>query len=248
MVLKTFTYTKPNNVCFANNREFWKKGCRNTADKTQFTLQTNKTSECWKPWQEGSKSNAANYSLWVETYIFWKSSSQNAHPLTKPPVTLCLKCESRFQPGEGPSRGPLRDYEPSDGFFWSTTSNITMNLTSGLPSTSSSWWGWSYRSCCPAAPAATPGCSSASWSPSSSPRWRDLPCLSTRTWASASGSGKYECEYTKGKMDVKWKSIHLLETPSLLLSLYHNITNERSLPVVYSANTITITPARANTH
>ena len=126
--------------------------------------------------------------------------------------------------------------------------NITMNLTSGLPSTSSSWWGWSYRSCCPAAPAATPGCSSASWSPSSSPRWRDLPCLSTRTWASASGSGKYECEYTKGKMDVKWKSIHLLETPSLLLSLYHNITNERSLPVVYSANTTTITPARANTH
>ena len=36
-----FTYTKPNNVCFANNKEFWKKGCRNTADKTQFTLQTN---------------------------------------------------------------------------------------------------------------------------------------------------------------------------------------------------------------
>ena len=40
-----------------------------------------KTSECWKPWQEGSKSNAANYSLWVENYIFWKSSSQKAHPL-----------------------------------------------------------------------------------------------------------------------------------------------------------------------
>ena len=35
------TYTKPKNVCFANNREFWKKGCRNTADKTQFTLQKN---------------------------------------------------------------------------------------------------------------------------------------------------------------------------------------------------------------
>ena len=42
-----------------------------------------KTSECWKPWEEGSKSNAANYSLWVKNYIFWKSSSQNAHPLIK---------------------------------------------------------------------------------------------------------------------------------------------------------------------
>ena len=28
---------------------------------------------------------------------------------------------SRFQPGEGPSRGLLRDYEPSDGTFSSTT-------------------------------------------------------------------------------------------------------------------------------
>ena len=28
---------------------------------------------------------------------------------------------SRFQLGEGPSRGLLRDYEPSDGSFWSTT-------------------------------------------------------------------------------------------------------------------------------
>ena len=30
---------------------------------------------------------------------------------------MCLKCESgssRFQPGKGPSRGLLRDYEPSD--------------------------------------------------------------------------------------------------------------------------------------
>ena len=27
---------------------------------------------------------------------------------------------SRFQPGEGPSRGLLRDYEPSDGPFSST--------------------------------------------------------------------------------------------------------------------------------
>ena len=27
----------------------------------------------------------------------------------------------RFQPGEGPSRGLLRDYEPSDGTFWSTS-------------------------------------------------------------------------------------------------------------------------------
>ena len=28
---------------------------------------------------------------------------------------------SRFQPGEGFSRGLLRDYEHSDGPFWSTT-------------------------------------------------------------------------------------------------------------------------------
>ena len=42
-----------------------------------------KTSECWKPSQEGSKSNATNYSLCVENYIFWKSSSQNAHPLVR---------------------------------------------------------------------------------------------------------------------------------------------------------------------
>ena len=28
-----------------------------------------KTSD-WKPWQEGCKSNAANYSLWVENHIF----------------------------------------------------------------------------------------------------------------------------------------------------------------------------------
>ena len=35
-----------------------------------------------------------------------------------------MKCESgssRIQPGEGPSRGLLRDYEPSDGTFSSTT-------------------------------------------------------------------------------------------------------------------------------
>ena len=30
---------------------------------------------------------------------------------------------SRFQPGEGPSGGLLRDYEPSDGTFWSTSDN-----------------------------------------------------------------------------------------------------------------------------
>ena len=38
--------------------------------------------------------------------------------LTNPPVPYDLKCESgssHFQPGEGPSRGLLRDYEPSDG-------------------------------------------------------------------------------------------------------------------------------------
>ena len=37
---------------------------------------------------------------------------------------MCLKCESgssRFQPGEGPSRGLLRDYEPSDGTVSSTS-------------------------------------------------------------------------------------------------------------------------------
>ena len=65
---------------FCKQQRILKKGCRNTADKTQFTLQKIKTSECWKPWQEGSKSNATNYSLWAENYIFWKSSSQKAHP------------------------------------------------------------------------------------------------------------------------------------------------------------------------
>ena len=52
-----------------------------------------KTSDCWKPWKEGSKSNAANYSLCVEYNIFWKSSSQNAHPLLFPPLhtdSLCI--------------------------------------------------------------------------------------------------------------------------------------------------------------
>ena len=35
-------------------------------------------------------------------------------------LASCLKCESgssRFQPGEGPSRGLLRDYEPRMDFF-----------------------------------------------------------------------------------------------------------------------------------
>ena len=30
------------------------------------------------------------------------------------PVLKCESGSSRFQPGEGPSRGLLRDYEPSD--------------------------------------------------------------------------------------------------------------------------------------
>ena len=81
MVLKTFTHTKPNNVCFANNREFWKRVVEIQQTKLNSHYKQIKTSECWKPWQEGSKSNAANYSLWVENYIFCKSSSQNAHPL-----------------------------------------------------------------------------------------------------------------------------------------------------------------------
>ena len=39
-------------------------------------------------------------------------------------VSTFIKYESgssRFQPGEGPSRGLLIDYEPSDGTFWSTS-------------------------------------------------------------------------------------------------------------------------------
>ena len=39
-------------------------------------------------------------------------------------IVKCLKCESGsscFQPGEGPIRGLLRDYEPSDGTFSSTS-------------------------------------------------------------------------------------------------------------------------------
>ena len=81
MVLKTFTYTKPNNVCLANNRKFWKRVVEIQQTKLNSHFKQIKTSECWKPWQEESKSIAANYSLCVENYIFWKSSSQNAHPL-----------------------------------------------------------------------------------------------------------------------------------------------------------------------
>ena len=42
---------------------------------------------------------------------------------------------SRFQPGEGPSRGLLRDYEPSDGPFWSTSphwSVVTITRSPGI--------------------------------------------------------------------------------------------------------------------
>ena len=49
---------------------------------------------------------------------------------------MCLKCESgssRFQPGEGPSRGLLRDYEPSDGTFWSTTGEAELRLLETAP-------------------------------------------------------------------------------------------------------------------
>ena len=63
-----------------------------------------KTSECWKLWQEGSKSNAANYFLCVENYIFWKSSSQNAHPLDlwlMSLMTLSRTSASRFTEASG---------------------------------------------------------------------------------------------------------------------------------------------------
>ena len=73
MVLKTFTNTKPQNS--------EKRVVEIKQTKLKSHYKQIKTSECWKPWQEGSKSNAANYSLWVENYIFWKSSSHNAHPL-----------------------------------------------------------------------------------------------------------------------------------------------------------------------
>ena len=36
MVLKTFTYTKPNIVCFANNTELWKKDYEKTADNNSI--------------------------------------------------------------------------------------------------------------------------------------------------------------------------------------------------------------------
>ena len=38
---------------------------------------------------------------------------------------------SRFQPGEGPSRGLLRDYEPSDGTFSSTIVDAAV-IVSGM--------------------------------------------------------------------------------------------------------------------
>ena len=46
----------------------------------------------------------------------------------------CLKCESGsscFQPGEGPSRGLLRAYEPSDGTFSSTSLNTASSWVPG---------------------------------------------------------------------------------------------------------------------
>ena len=46
---------------------------------------------------------------------------------------LCFKCESasrRFQLGEGPSRGLLCDYEPSDGPFSSSTRHSARHLCS----------------------------------------------------------------------------------------------------------------------
>ena len=42
-----------------------------------------------------------------------------------------LKGSSRFQPGEGPSRGLLCDFEPSDGTFWSTS--VFPDKTESLP-------------------------------------------------------------------------------------------------------------------
>ena len=51
----------------------------------------------------------------------------------------CLKCESgSFQPGEGPSRGPLRDYAPSDG------PSCQALVTSSIQHTSSIQSGLSY--------------------------------------------------------------------------------------------------------
>ena len=50
-------------------------------------------------------------------------------PWGKHPSQLCLKCESasrRFQPGEGPSIGLLRDYKPLDGTFSSTNANAVL--------------------------------------------------------------------------------------------------------------------------
>ena len=64
------------------------------------------------------------------------------------PIHRCLKCESgssRFQPGEGPSRGLLRDYEPSDGTFWSTTCNSAPGVAATFPS---HWPSWTDRFIC----------------------------------------------------------------------------------------------------
>ena len=111
--------------------------------------------ECWMPPINGLKGfcccNCRMYSWWGGHYSSWAvwdkrsslavgadlvlscdtltSASNGGYPKVRNHGEgPCLKCESgssRFQPGEGPSRGPLRDYEPSDsdGAFWSTNSH-----------------------------------------------------------------------------------------------------------------------------
>ena len=54
---------------------------------------------------------------------------------------LNTKRSSRFQPGEGPSRGLLRDYKPSDGTFWGTSADTYAAVGAGLAAPGGVWAG-----------------------------------------------------------------------------------------------------------
>ena len=57
---------------------------------------------------------------WLRAWVTCSAANRLIGEVVQSRRRPILKCEngsSRFQPGEGPSRGLLRDYEPSDGTF-----------------------------------------------------------------------------------------------------------------------------------
>ena len=78
-VLNPNAVTAADRECVNHATVWYGCGCRNIADKTQFTLQTNQNFRMLD--RKEVKVMPQNYSLCVGNYIFWRSSSQNAHPL-----------------------------------------------------------------------------------------------------------------------------------------------------------------------